>query len=472
VLAIGKVGTALQLDETLGQVGLQSRWEQGMASGPTSDAAVGDVVVIDADEAGAALPDAVARWRDLPSCPGVVAIGGASSRDAATAARVTLLSVSATPQTFLMALEEAARLRYAMQMNWQTARLALGLPTGDSDIHEAARIVGGARQLDPELARTALRWSAAHYATDLGAVALLREVRALTIPEVEFTAFLDGTMTVQSLVRKGPLDAFAVVTLLWALVSIGGVSLTPEPIDSATPARRKLVAVRHHLRGRMARLENSTYYDVLEVAPAAEDDRIEEACRLLAQRYSPGVLAGYDLADLQQYVQPLWDLVEKSRNLLKDLPARGRYHDWLRAKRAELKTSWAIDEEPTKLAEEAFTRAQAALGAGEVHVAMSELAAACRHHPEHPEYEANLAWARYRVQVSSGRDRAEAARVERRRVDELLAGRRVWPRAMLAQALLCAADGDPDAARWHLREALAVDPNLPAAQQLLQRLGR
>ena len=31
--------------------------------------------------------------------------------------------------------------------------------------------------------------------------------------------------------------------------------------------------------------------------------------------------------------------------------------------------------------------------------------------------------------------------------------------------------GDSEAARWHLRDALTFDPNLPAAQQLLARLG-
>ena len=75
------------------------------------------------------------------------------------------------------------------------------------------------------------------------------------------------------------------------------------------------------------------------------------------------------------------------------------------------------------------------------------------------------------MQVASGKDQVAAAVAERAVLDELLLGRRPWPRALVALALLCAAGGDPDAARWHLRVALAIDPNVPAAAQLAQRLG-
>ena len=82
-----------------------------------------------------------------------------------------------------------------------------------------------------------------------------------------------------------------------------------------------------------------------------------------------------------------------------------------------------------------------------------------------------LAWARYRVQVASGRDRDEAALAERRTVENLLLGCKPWPRALVALALLCAAGGDTDSARWHLHTALTIDPTVPAAAALAQRLG-
>ena len=138
---------------------------------------------------------------------------------------------------------------------------------------------------------------------------------------------------------------------------------------------------------------------------------------------------------------------------------------------AELQTIWAIGQDSIKTAAEAFARGQAALAAGDAHKAMGQFAMASRHQPGHPDYEANLAWARFRVQIAAGKDQSETARAERKNVETYLAGRRPWPRALVALALLCAAGGDADAARWHLHIALQVDPNVPAAAQLAQRLG-
>ena len=62
------------------------------------------------------------------------------------------------------------------------------------------------------------------------------------------------------------------------------------------------------------------------------------------------------------------------------------------------------------------------------------------------------------------------AREERLRAEAAVVGTKPWPRAQLALALLCAADGDSDAAQFQLQNALAADPSLVAAHQLLQRL--
>jgi len=259
--------------------------------------------------------------------------------------------------------------------------------------------------------------------------------------------------------------------LLWALGSLGAIDLTPEVRDDATPQRRGLAELRAHLRARAVRLERSTFYDVLEITPLAEIEDIEAAYQSVALRFAPDVLATYDLAELAAQTEPMWTLVEKARTVLVDHPQRGRYHDWLRQKLPELRTVWAIDPGAVETAAAAFARGQRNLGDGDAHKAMGDLAAACRHFPGHPDYESSLAWARYRVQVASGRDRVEAAVAERRTLEQLLLGCRPWPRALVALALLCAAGGDVDAARWHLRVSLAVDPTAPAAVQLAQRLG-
>jgi hypothetical protein len=276
---------------------------------------------------------------------------------------------------------------------------------------------------------------------------------------------------VQTLVKAGPLDPLQTARLLWTLASFGAIEFTPEVRDVATAPRRMLHEVRAHLRARTDRLERSTYYDVLEITVQAEYVEIEDAHRLVGARFSPQALGRYDLADLAGLVKPSWDLVEKARSVLVDHAQRGRYHEWLRQKLPELKTVWAIEPSAVKTAADAFVRGQKLLGEGDVHRAITDFATACRHQPGHPDYEANLAWARFRVQVASGKDQREAAMAERKLVESLMQGCRPWPRALVALAMLCAAAGDADSARWHIHVALTFDPKLPAAVALAQRLG-
>jgi tetratricopeptide (TPR) repeat protein len=252
---------------------------------------------------------------------------------------------------------------------------------------------------------------------------------------------------------------------------MGAVTLTPGVRDVHTTPRRALDELRMHLRARAAKLERSTFFDVLEVSARADHDEVERAFRLIGARYSPKAMSRFDLGDVAHLMQPTWDVVVKARATLLDPPQRGRYMDWLRANIETLETVWAIDAQQMADAAEACNRGLQHLAQGDAHRAVGELARACRLHPGHPDYEANLGWARFRVQVAAGKDQREAALGERLMVEDHLAGRRPWPRALVALALLCAAAGDADAARWHLHIALQIDPNVPAAAQLAQRLG-
>jgi len=429
-------------------------------------------VVLDADHLGRRLIDTADAWRDHASVPGLVALGtSAIARDRAPLARLVLISPAAPAAQLVAAIREASKLRLAAGMRWPIMRTALGLPPCEDSPVAWGPTLAAARAVDLEIPRAALRWHAQHYATGTARLEQLRDERVLTVPELDTVRALDGTCTVQSFVKRGPLDPLQSARLLWALASLGAVDLTPEVHDIATSPRRLLRELRDHLRARAVRLERSTFYDVLEITPLAELDDVEAAYRAVGRRYAPMLLATYDLAELATTIKPMWDLVEKARAVLVDLSARGRYHDWLRAKLPELRTAWAIDTKDALNAQEAYARGQKALGGGDVHRAMSELATACRYHSGHPDYESSLAWARYRVQVDSGRDRIEAAQAERKLVEEVLLGCRPWPRALVALSLLCAAGGDADSARWHLHVALAIDPTVPAAAQLAQRLG-
>lgn len=470
LIAVADVGAGVQLEEALVRAGFEARWDGSQADGPRG-ASTQTVVLIDADHVGEKLCAVTDAWRDHASVPGVVALGtSAVAREQAPLAKVTLLSPTASITTLATAIKEAAKLRLSTGMRWPVLRAALKLPPAENTPEAWPATLLHSRNADIEVARSALRWHAQHYATPTPMFEQLREERMLTVPELETTGHVDGTKTVQTLVKVGPLDPAATARLLWALTSMGAITLTPEVHDLSTSPRRALDEIRKHLRARQ-RLASSTYFDVLEVSPLAEYPDIEAAYRLVGARYSPKALSRFDLADLAPLAKPTWELVEKARMTLVDDAARGRYTDWLRQNLAKLETVWAIDERAIKDAAEAFARGQHALASGDVHRAMSELARACRTHPGHPDYEANLAWVRFRVQVAAGKDQRETALAERANVETHLAGRRPWPRALVALALLCAASGDPEAARWYLHISLQLDPNAPAAQQLAQRLG-
>lgn len=471
LIAVADVGAGVQLEEALNQAGFTARWDGAQADGPRG-ASQQEVVVLDADYLGARLAAVAGAWREHSSVPGVIAVGtSAAAREQAPIARITLLSSSASASTLTNAIREAAKLRLSTGMRWPVLRAALKLPPAENTVEMWRPTLLHARNADLELARTSLRWHVAHYVTPTQMLEQIREERILSVPELETLAHADGTKSVQTLVKAGPLDPQATARLLWALTSMGALVMSAEVNDVTTAPRRALAEIRDHLRARTERMARATYFDVLEISPLAEYEEIEAAYRLVGARYSPKALSRFDLAELAQHVKPTWELVEKARMTLVDHAARGRYMDWIRANLAKLETIWSIPEGQINDAAEAFTRGQHVLAQGDAHRAMGDFARACRNHPGHPDYEANLAWARFRVAVASGKDQREAALAERRAVEDYLLGRRPWPRALVALALLCAASGDPDAARWHLHIALQIDPNVPAAAALAQRLG-
>lgn len=468
VLALADVGLGIPTQEGLERLGRAVRWDPTLAAGPRPGGDAPDVVVVDADGDGAALAAAVAAWRALDPPPGVLGLGLTAAASAhATACRIPLCSPSASALELAQAIDGAARMRLAAAMTPGLARRALGLPP-DAPV---AAVLAAARTVDVELARAALRWHAQAYATATDVVTELRAARGLIVPEIEALANLSGIRTVQTVVRAGPLDPYATARLLWVLASLGAVVFSPEPLDAATPARRALTSLRAHLRARSERLTRATFYDVLEVPPAAETEDLMAAVALLDRRYGFGATSSADLGDCAALAGPCWDQIERAKKVLVELPSRGRYNDWLRDHWSEIRTSWALDAAVTRAAAEAYARAQHALAAGDPHRALSEAAAAARHQPGHPDYETGLAWARYRVEVIGGADAAVAARREREIATRAVLGTRPWPRALVALALLCIADRDADSARWHLREVLAIDPSSPAARQLMTRLG-
>jgi hypothetical protein len=474
VLALDDVGLAVPLQELLERGGHGVLWSPPLADGPERlpRGHTVDVVVL-AQRAGVALERAIERWRAIEPPPGVLALVlGVAGETAAKKAHVPLIAATAPPPDIARAVDRALALRWSGLLAPRHARGALALGSALADpIEDAARVVKAARHADLEVVREALRWYSMHYVTATDVIAQLRDVRALAIPEVELVRSIDGAHTMHTIINKATIGPHAAGRLLWALACVGAIQLTAEPIDLFTPERRAVAMARLHLKARALRSQRATHYDLLEITPAAGVPEIEQACQMLGIRYAPPRMDGLDLGDAAALVTPTWKAIQRARATLSDPADRLRYNEKLAAQRGTIDSTWTFGPHDRTRAEESFARGQRALVAGEPFRAVSEMAAAARAHPDHPDYEASLAWARTRAELARGKPKDQTVDVERKNAEAALAGRRPWPRALVALALLCAADEDPDAARWHLKEALACDPHLPVARQLFTRLG-
>jgi hypothetical protein len=471
VLALDDVGLAVPLQELLEQGGHGVLWSPPLADGPERLPRGHEVdVVVLAERAGIALERGIERWRAIESPPGILAVVRSKVGEAAARkVRAPLIASTAPPADIASAVDRALALRWSGLLSPRHARGALALGGALADpVEDGARVVKAARQANLEVVREALRWYSMHFVATTDGIAQLRDVRALTIPEVEMVRSIDGARTVQTILNQAAIGAQAAGRLLWALACIGAVQLTAEPVG---PEGRAVAMARLHLKARALRSERATHYDLLEITPAAGVAEIEQACQMLAIRYTPHRMEGLDLGDAAGLVAPIWKAIHRARAVLSDPADRLRYNEKLAAQRGTIESTWVFGPHDRARAEESFARGQRALVAGEPFKAVSEMAAAARAHPDHPDYEASLAWARTRAELARGKPKEQTVAVERKNAEAALAGRRPWPRALVALALLCAADEDPDAARWHLKEALACDPNLPVARQLLARLG-
>jgi hypothetical protein len=468
ILSLADLGAAMPLQEALEQRSHHVTWDRNSADGPTDGSAAADIVLLDAESASAT--EAAVAWRDNDPPPGVLMIGSSTQAHArAMDARCHFVLNSASGEEIEAELQEVLRMRFAGRMSGPYARAVLKLGASIDPSTDTARIVKGARGVDLAMVRECLRWHVNDYVTATEIVSELREERALYVPEIEVCNLLDGTKTVQRLVSTS--QGEMVGRLLWGLISAGAARCSKTPPDESTPARKHVATMRRHFESRGKRLSNASYYEVLEVTRHATPQMVDHAARTLSMRFSPDRLASVDLGDLAHLVAANWQQVLAARQTLMDPASRGRYNDALLAQKNELMCPWALEVEDPTVSEDFFRRGQAALVAGEAFKAVSGIAGACRNHPDHPLYEAYLCWARFRAGVDKGEDRDELATKERRVAEEFLLGRRPWPNALIALALLCAADSDQDSARYHLREALQIDPNLPVAKQLLGRLG-
>lgn len=463
-----------ELVDLLERAGHAVSWVAALEAGSLSGGRVPDVVLVDGEAPMLDLSVMGAAWRRVkPSPLFVVLAASAAARIAAERIGATVVPKPYSPAALA---EEVTRLgaapRGATAPTAAQALRLLGLAAGGLPEDEAATILAGARHIDLAVVREALRPHVNEYLTATARLDAMCARRALTDAEARFALNLDGAETLRRQIDAGVLDASAAARLIWALVCGGVAMLSREPPDDhGHPRARRVASARDDLRARRARISRASWYEVLELDADAGPTEVERAAQALAIRYAPDQLEALDLGDLRPLVEPIWQQILKARATLVDPAARRAYDEqrmMLEPDADEQRMRRRIDAQE---AEAAFVRGQRALLAGDAFKAVSELAAAARRLPDEPDYEVYAAWARCCAERARGQDVPAAAAREYAVAERALAGRRPRPRALFALGLLAESAGDVAAARQHLTEALACDPRLTPARQLLARLG-
>jgi len=474
-LSFDDLGLGIQFVDALEGAGHEVAWPRTSADVPPEDLdVVPDVVILGPSSNDALLGQWSDGWRALDPPPAVMVL---CPDDNAVAVAESLQALPVSPQVDGPELNEliprALALRFAAQLNLRFARHAAGVEDQGDELGEAAQVLARARTVDAHLVREALRRHIHEYVTATEIVDRLRERGALDGADRALAATLDGTITLGRAIHNAHHEPTAAARLLWALASVGGMRLTAEPPDQSTLGRRAVTRARQHLRDRRHRLRRgkANYYEVLEVRYNPSSAEIESAILRLAIRFAPNSVAHLDLGDLASLVEPLWRQIESARRMLSDVTSRQEYHKWLQSKGTDMARLARERTADPVAAEEDFVACQDALSKGEVFKAVSLFASAARRHPDHADYDAYLAWARYRSALEKDEDTAEAALRERTIIESAQTGRGPRPRALLALGMLCAACADPGSARWYLQEALACDPQFGPARQILARLG-
>ena len=477
LLAFKDVGLAIRVQEALESAGHRVSWNQNTQeitsaafaeNGPNSQPA--DLVML-AENNDLNLNEMVSALRQSASPPAVLLLGNEDAEKEANRFRIAYADASSEPKSLVQAAEKSVALRFAGSVNQDFALGACGLGPSDRGDGDMLRVIAAARNVDLLIVREALRWHMLEYISTTEKMAQLLEFRALKVPEIDFVNSVDGTFTVKWAVDNAKDDPSQTARTVWALASVGALTFQKEPDPRTSEKARRIFEMRKHLRYRSMRLQYGTLFDVLEISPSAPDTELLEALRTLSIRFPKVDPRQLDLGECAALAEATAQSVKKAFDVLRDVGQKTQYAISLTQRTDIAEDSWARKHE-ADAAKLAYAQGQQALINGDVFQALSHMAKAARFHPSHPTYEASLCWARYRSEVTKGGDRQAIAAKERLKAEEALVGRRPWAQAQVALGMLCVASGDSDSARWHLSEALECDPNLPAAAQLMSKLGR
>jgi len=236
------------------------------------------------------------------------------------------------------------------------------------------------------------------------------------------------------------------------VVSVADVERAHLQSDGAAAARRALTAEHQ-------RIQNADLYAVLMVGPRATGEEIDAAFTVrwaLLDRDSPVIRDPRDRAKLDE----LRRVYEEARDTLLDAKARSAYD-------RELAGGEQIQAPPGIDAELGFRIAEELMAEGQWAAAVGHIKTVIMRSPGEADYHAALGWAEW----MAGQERPEAADAARLHLNQALAINPDHPAAHNYKGLINAALRSDDAeALFHLERAIDLDPTRTDAVAAIEGL--
>jgi tetratricopeptide (TPR) repeat protein len=113
---------------------------------------------------------------------------------------------------------------------------------------------------------------------------------------------VDGTLTARQILELAPLPAADLERGLVGLLCTGLVEFAPRAVKAAADAE----ALRSRVLGMFARLETSSDFEILDLAPSASPAEVEAAYAKLARLFHPDAQHDPALADLRSHLESIF----------------------------------------------------------------------------------------------------------------------------------------------------------------------
>lgn len=237
-----------------------------------------------------------------------------------------------------------------------------------------------------------------------------------------------------------------------------GVGPTTKEVAAYGQARQSNESLRRALLREYLGMHGRTLYDVLGVEPSAAPQEIAQAHEAKSQQFSDEAYAGVDLGADVSKLEAVRAALRRAFKVLSDPQLRQGYD----AVHAQAQPAPSDTQAPDPLgAELAFGEGQGLLASGQAKLALGKFEIAVAARPDQAVYHAYLGWALF---VVHGRPFAADA------MDRLNHALALDPDLAKAHELLgrlAVSQGNDEAARRHLERALELDPVQPEAVELV-----